>query len=308
MAQTTCAGIVLDIQRYSIHDGPGIRTVAFLKGCPLRCDWCSNPESQISNPEILVNCDACIKCKKCEHICPKRCIDITPQGPVLERANCDGCMQCADHCPGGALMVSGKTMTVNELARQLRKDEAFFRESGGGVTLSGGEAMLQASFCEAVMAEMKNDGISVVIETCGICRWEDLKSVAGQCEMILYDIKEMNPEKHKLFTGADNKVVLENARNLIREDFPVIFRIPLIPGRTATTKNMEAIALFLSQNGYNRAVYLLPYHNYGEHKYAYLGRSYPLSGADMLTAEQLDELAACFQPYAIPVIVGGQAM
>ncbi len=274
-------GLVFNIQRYSLHDGPGIRTLVFLKGCALRCLWCSNPESQRLEPELAYNEDKCIGTKECAF-----CRDVCPSGAVKEKDNrivsidrtlCDACLQCADACPSLALSVFGKPMTVNEVLEAVEADGDFYGRSGGGMTLSGGEPLVQAGFACELLKEAKRRRINTSIETCGFVEWKDLEQACGYLDSILFDIKSMNPVKHKQFTGVSNEKILENFKRLC-ERFPALakrVRTPVIPGFNDTEEDIEAIVDFIRGNP-NIEYELLAYHRLGQPKYLYLGREYAL--------------------------------
>lgn len=274
-------GFVFNIQRYSLHDGPGIRTLVFLKGCPLRCRWCSNPESQRLEPELAYNEDKCIgtgECTHCKDVCPGGAVRENDKGLVgLDRALCQECFQCADSCPSHALSVFGKFMTVDEVLQAVEADGVFYGRSGGGMTLSGGEPLAQADFACELLKEAKRRRINTSIETCGFVEWKDLERVCGYLNSILFDIKSMDPVKHKEFTGVSNERVLGNFQRLCERfpNLPKRVRTPVIPGFNDTEEDIEAIVDFIRDKP-NVEYELLAYHRLGQPKYQYLGRQYTL--------------------------------
>lgn len=278
-------GYVFNIQRYSLHDGPGIRTIVFLKGCPLHCRWCSNPESQQPLPELAYNPGKCIgtdACFLCKSACPHGAIGEGAGGRVaIDRDACQKCFGCANVCPSKAMHIFGRLMSVAEVLDTVETDGMFYSRSGGGLTLSGGEPLMQADFAEALVKESRRRRIDATIETTGFAVWADLERVAAYLKTILYDIKSMDAEKHKQFTGVDNELILHNFVRL-REAFPqlkIIARTPVVPGFNDTEADIGAIVDFLRDMP-NVEYELLPYHRLGQQKYEYLGRPYPM--ADIL--------------------------
>jgi pyruvate formate lyase activating enzyme len=275
------SGFVFNIQRYSLHDGPGIRTLVFLKGCPLRCPWCSNPESQRLEPELAYNEGNCIgtkECAFCRDVCPSGAAKESGSGLVsIDRTLCDVCLQCADVCPSRALSVFGKLMNVNEVMQAVEADGDFYGRSGGGMTLSGGEPLAQAGLACELLKEARRRRINTSIETCGFAEWKDLEQACGYLDSILFDIKSMNPVKHKEFTGVSNERILENFQRLCERfpDLPKRVRTPIIPGFNDTEEDVEAIVDFIRGKP-NVEYELLAYHRLGQPKYQYLGRQYTL--------------------------------
>jgi pyruvate formate lyase activating enzyme len=274
-------GFVFNIQRYSLHDGPGIRTLVFLKGCPLRCRWCSNPESQRLEPELAFNEDKCIgttECGFCKDICSSGAVQENGSGLIaVDRKTCMECFLCADACPSHALSVFGKLMTVDEVLQAVEADGVFYGRSGGGMTLSGGEPLAQADFVLELLKEARRRRINTSIETCGFAEWKDLERICGYLDSILFDIKTMDPVKHKEFTGVSNERILENFQRLC-ESFPNLpkrVRTPVIPGFNDTEEDIKAIADFIRGKPHTEYE-LLAYHRLGQPKYTYLGREYAL--------------------------------
>jgi len=294
-------GYVFNIQRYSLHDGPGIRTLVFLKGCPLRCPWCSNPESQRLEPELAYNESKCIGFKECSHCvkeCPNEAIREKEDGrAIIERGACDECFRCVDVCPSHAIRVFGKLMSVDEVLEVVEADSVFYARSGGGITLSGGEPLVQAAFACNLLQEAKRRRINTSMETCGLAEWKDLERACRNLDSILFDIKSMDPEKHRSFVGVSNERILENFDHL-RECFPDLpkrVRTPVIPGFNDTEKDILAILEFI-QNRPGVEFELLAYHRLGRPKYCYLGRDY-LPGEVALNQQRMSALEEVVKTY-----------
>jgi pyruvate formate lyase activating enzyme len=280
------AGAVFNIQKYSVHDGPGIRTVVFLKGCPLRCRWCSNPESQTSQPQLVYNRNKCISlenCVRCLEVCTAGALRRGDDGKVdIARDTCTECLLCAKACPSLALNIYGETMTVDQVIQKVEEDSAFYSRSGGGLTLGGGEPLHQAEFAIALLREAHRRRINTAIETCGFCRWEDLLEAAGHLNTVLYDIKSMDAEKHKAFTGVPNELILENFKRL-REalpELPIWVRTPIVPGFNDTIEDVRAILEHI-RGLPNVCFEALDYHRMGKPKYEYLGLEFPMGDAKL---------------------------
>ena len=272
-------GCVFNIQHYSVHDGPGIRTIVFLKGCPLECRWCSNPESQQAVPEVALNPNKCIgvtECGRCLAACPTQAIQENPEGKVaINRQKCQSSFACVDACPSKAMHIFGVERKVAEIIKIVEKDSAFYSRSGGGMTLSGGEPLMQAEFVVELLREAKKRRIHTAMETCGYAEWPKLEEVCYYLDTILYDIKTIDPGKHKEFTGISNELILENFLKL-RRAFPkleVFARTPLVPGFNDTEKEIGAILEFIQELP-SVKYELLPYHRMGQSKYQFLDREF----------------------------------
>lgn len=294
-------GYVFNIQHFSVHDGPGIRTLVFLKGCPLQCRWCSNPESQICHPELAYNKDRCIgpsECNMCVGACNQNIIKGKQDNKIdIDRERCNKCFKCVDACPSKALNVYGKMMSVGEVLDIVEKDTAFYSRSDGGLTVSGGEPLLQAGFAVELLKEARQRRVNTAIETSGYTHWANLKIACEYLNTILFDIKCMDSKKHKKFTGVANDVILENFRRLCQEypNLRKLVRTPVIPGFNDSEEDIIAIIDFIKGKA-NVDYELLPYHRLGQPKYEYLGREYPMGDVklDEEKVKALKELVSLY--------------
>lgn len=298
---------IFDLQKYCIHDGDGIRTSVFFKGCPLRCAWCHNPESQQKAPQLLWNREKCTGCGWCETICPQKAIHMEEGIPVLDRTACTGCGKCVMECLESARAVSGEPKTVRQLLEAGEKDLVFYEESGGGVTLSGGEVMTAEPFEEVVQLcrGFFEKGITVFIDTSGFAPWERFEKLLPYVTAFLYDIKAMNPETHKKWVGVDNGLILENLQKLSAAGADIRLRLPLISGINDSQEDLEAVLQLLREGVHVRKIHLLPYHDIGKSKYARLGMGYEEALLAPPSPEHLEELAELFRQTGVPVVIGG---
>jgi pyruvate formate lyase activating enzyme len=275
-------GLVFNIQKYSVHDGPGIRTIVFLKGCPLSCRWCSNPESQRREPELAVNPGRCLtfaKCTRCLQACLRGAIiRETDDSLRIDRSLCSGCpMNCAEACPSQGLIVYGQERTVDDVLRVVEQDAAFYTRSSGGLTLSGGEPLLQGEFALALLRDARRRRIKTAVETCGMVPWKTLEAAAPYLNYVLYDIKHMDSGIHEEQTGCSNETILENFQKLaaLDPDKPILARTPVIPGFNDSEDVIAAIAEFIKPFP-NVRYEMLPYHRLGTQKYHFLDRVPPM--------------------------------
>jgi pyruvate formate lyase activating enzyme len=287
-------GIVFDIQRYSLEDGPGIRTSVFLKGCPLNCMWCSNPESRILQPELAHFTSNCIKCGDCFKSCSIHAIAITDSGVKIDRSRCNLCEACAEACINNAMKMIGKEMSVEEIIREIVRDKPFYEDSSGGMTLTGGEPSYQARFAADILRASKYEGIHTAIETCGYTRWPNLKKLLNHTDLVLFDIKIIADELSKKYTGNGTSVILENLKQTDSIGKTIYIRFPFIPGFTDSPENLKAITE-LVKGLYNVAeIDILPFHQYGKHKYKSLGYNYTLSSLEPAQKKEAIQAANFF--------------
>jgi pyruvate formate lyase activating enzyme len=293
--------LVTNIQGYSIHDGPGIRTVVFLKGCGLECRWCSNPECISANPEVGFVKALCTKCGKCERICPNEALAFEKDRfPRIDRERCNGCGSCVLACPYKALVLYGKEMNADEIYDAVSGDKMFYEASGGGVTFSGGEALLQPQLVSAVFKKCRQSGIHTCIETSGYTAESALQQVLPHVDYILFDLKLMNPEKHCNYTGKPNDLILGNARVVAGSGIETLFRMPLIPGISDDTQNIKETVDFLCGLGNNTPIIeLMPYHRLGQGKYISLDKPYHLPGIISPEPYQVESVKKAFEEHGV---------
>lgn len=278
MAANNKKGTIFNIQKFSIHDGEGIRTLIFMKGCPLRCIWCSNPESQKSEIEIMDVKSNCIACRKCINLCSNKAIDnITFD---INRDLCTKCGTCAEYCYANAKKITGKKVTIAELMAVIEKDRIFYTNSGGGVTIGGGEPLMQHEFVTELLKTCNKSNIHTAVETCGCGKWENIEPMIDYLDEVFFDIKIMDSNKHKDFTGVNNELILENAKRIAQKGIKITFRIPLIPSVNDDWYNIKKTGEFVaSLNEFNDNIFLeiLPYHELGKDKYQWLNLEYGLN-------------------------------
>ena len=297
------AGLISDIHGFSIHDGPGIRTTVFLKGCPVHCLWCHSPQTQKPAPEILFHESLCRRCGACERVCPRQARGITADAAVFLRERCTACGLCVTHCPRGALILSGIRMSVQEVMERILKDQPFYTHSGGGVTLSGGEPLAQAPFLSRLLAECESNGIHTAVDTSGSVPWENFGLVHPHTRLFLYDLKLMDSKRHRIFTGAGNGLILENLTRLNGLGKRIHIRIPVIPGVNDDPENIESSADFLSRLASVELVELLPYNPLGKATYAALGKDYSLAQTQTLDRDSMEALRRVFEQKGLTVRV-----
>lgn len=286
---------ITNIQKFSIHDGDGIRTSVFFKGCPLKCEWCHNPETQRYEREMQFDPGKCTGCGACVKACPSQALTMKDGRPVLDKEACTLCGRCENYCPAGIREIVGREYTVKELVKELMKDQIFYEDSGGGVTLSGGEVMtMDMDYILAVARELKRQDITLTIDTCGYVQYERLQALLPYVNTFLYDVKVMDPELHKKYIGADNKLILENLVRLARDGARIYIRIPTIKEVNGNEKNMRETIAFLKEHDIHPAqVNLLPYHDTGSGKYPKLDMEYKgkdLHAPDKAEMEELKKL------------------
>jgi pyruvate formate lyase activating enzyme len=292
-------GIVFNIQRYSIDDGPGIRSTVFLKGCPLRCLWCSNPESQKAWPEVAHRDSLCNKCGRCREVCSVQAITIDAKGVHISRRLCNTCGKCVEVCNLGALQFFGKEMHVEEVFHEIQKDIQYYNGSGGGITISGGEPLYQPEFTIALLKQCQDKGIHTCIETSGYAEASVLEAVLPYTSLVLFDLKHMDPVIHQKLTGLSNKVIIRNLKLIIAKGNPVIIRVPVIPGKNDSSEELTAIARTVASMNQLRKVDLLPYHGFGMGKYQMLDQRYQLSQLVRPTDIELQRSKQIFEAFRV---------
>lgn len=299
--------VVFDIQKFSVHDGPGIRTIIFFKGCPLRCKWCANPESHEFAEDLLYYPDKCIGCGKCMEVCEEKCISAGSEGMILfDRSKCTGCCKCTEVCYAEARRKSGKYMTLDEIKAEADKDLVFYRNSGGGITFSGGEAMCFPEAVREIARYYKEEQkVSVAVETCGCVPWENYEMVIPYLDLVMYDIKLIDDKKHIEYTGGSNAQILENIKRIYKKVKTVI-RIPIIPGINDSKEDIDDFGKFAGsmRDGID-TIHILPYHNLGLNKYHALGRKYELEEIKAPSDEDMEKIKTRLEGYGVNVVIGG---
>ena len=281
-------GLIFNIQKFSIHDGEGIRTLIFMKGCPLRCLWCCNPESQSFEEELLFVRTKCIGCGICVEACPEHAI--SKEGFMIDREKCTVCGGCAGACVANSKKKVGKWIKRSEIVEEIEKDRIIYKNSGGGVTIGGGEPVCQPEFVGALLKECQLLSINTAIETCGYGEWDRIKGIFDYLDQIFMDLKCMDPKQHKKLTGVNNELILQNAKNIASLKKNVTFRLPLIPGCNDSEENVKATARFVSTLGNNVKLEILGYHRLGEDKFKWMDRDYALKGATTQPKEIKDRM------------------
>jgi pyruvate formate lyase activating enzyme len=289
-------GVGFNIQKYSIHDGPGIRTTVFLKGCPLSCWWCHNPESQSATPEVVRVENRCIQCGECTEVCP---------GHGETQRRCVRCGACVQACPTGARQMIGRSMTVDEVLAAVLEDAPFYAESGGGATFSGGEPLTQFGFLLSLLRGCRDRGVQTALDTCGYAPQDRLLQAAALADLVLYDLKVMDDARHQAFTGVSNALILDNLEALCREHPCIWIRFPVVPGFNDAAAQVEALAQFLIGLLGVRQVNLLPYHETGQHKSKRLGRAIPAGRVEPPSTQDLDRVAGILRGFGLKTQIGG---
>lgn len=284
-------GTIFNIQHYCIHDGPGVRTNVFVKGCPLRCIWCANPESQVAHPQLMYRADKCVGCGACVEVCPNKAVKLLEGKSLTDRSLCKGCGDCVSVCKPEARELMGYTITAGEAFDKVAKEKIFYGDDGG-LTVTGGEALAHPEFTLALLKLCKDDGIGTAVETCGEAKWETVKKVLTYCDTVLFDMKETDSAKHKEFTGVGNELILENLQKINDElNCDIWVRVPTIPGYNADEENIKKVGEFVSTK-VNRCsrVDLLPFHNMGESKAEQLDRDLGGFHSEVPSKEFMDNL------------------
>lgn len=309
------SGVIKSIQTYSLHDGPGLRSLVFLKGCPLRCAWCCNPEGRRAGAEVEFYLQKCTGCGSCLKTCRNHAINAdlrVSSGFKIDRTSCDDCGECVRTCPSGALRLVGVTMTVRDVMAEIRKDKYFYMTSGGGVTLSGGEPLYQFDFALALLKSLHRANYETGIETCGYVSWPHLEQALAYADFLLFDLKHVDPLKHREGTGVSNRLILSNLRKLSGRPHgvPVIVRIPLVPGFNLDLRSMRAAAAFVAKLGNVEEVHLMPFHQLGKDKYRRLSEPYALNRVRALEShspmrDRIGGIRHIFESHQLAVKIGG---
>lgn len=298
--------LIFDIKRYAINDGPGIRLTIFFKGCPLSCRWCHNPESISPKQQKLFSSARCIGCGECAQACPQDAIRITSDGPVTDKQSCTLCGACAEVCPTAAIEMAGRYYEIEELLEIAERERPFFEQSGGGVTISGGEPLLHPEYLLALLTACGANKFHRVVDTSGCCAPETLLAVAGQTELFLYDLKTVDDTLHRRFTGVSNQLILDNLRLLNDSGAQIALRIPVIGGFNADPANAAAMAEFIAaMPGEKHMIHLLPYHAIASGKHQRLGSRYDAGELREPTPEELNRFRDDFARYGLKTILGG---
>lgn len=300
--------LIFDIKRYAINDGPGIRTTIFLKGCPLRCVWCHNPESWSPQPQKLYKKTKCIGCRSCVEVCPQQALELTPEGIRPTQNACILCGKCTEECPSTALEMCGKEWPMEDLMAEIEKERSVMEDSGGGVTLCGGEPLMHSDYSLAILEELGRRGFHRTVDTTLYASQEIVTRIAAACELFLVDLKLMDSEKHRLYTGVTNELILQNIRYLAEAGKDFFIRIPLIEGVNADDGNMETTAAFLETLSWQRrTVNLLPYHDVGKDKHRRMWSTYNPQGFQMAAPSEVtqEHCKALLESHGFHVVIGG---
>jgi pyruvate formate lyase activating enzyme len=300
------SGTVFNIQRFAVHDGPGVRTTVFLKGCPLSCQWCHNPESRAARPEVQIVADRCIQCGSCLEACEHGAVVRLADGSYsVDPLHCARCGACTEVCPTNGRRLVGEMRDVDNVIAEVVKDRVFYEESGGGVTFSGGEPLSQREFLVELLSRCRAKSLHTCVDTCGMAPEATLLSVMPLTDLFLYDLKLIDDDRHREFTGVGNRAILSNLESLARRGADVWVRVPFIPGINDDRDNLDALAGFVSGLDRDYPVFLLPYHLIAQDKYGRLGHDYPLAGREPPSTEQLDEAATRLRDAGLQVNIGG---
>ncbi len=306
MSNRVRSGLIFDVKRYAINDGPGIRVTFFLKGCPLNCAWCHNPEGISPQVQKMYSVDKCIGCKSCVEACPENACKLTPNGVITDRDLCRMCGICADVCPTKATEMSGEIVPVEDIVTIVEKERVFFDQSGGGVTFSGGEPLMQADFLITLLDELGARSIHRTVDTTGLTKKETLLEVAERTDHFLYDLKMMNSERHRKWTGVGNEKILENLQLLAETGASINIRIPLVKGVNDDDENIEQTAVFVAGlAGEKKSVNILPYHNIMANKYHKLAEDFSSANMSEPTSLELSAVISKFAAFGLKATIGG---
>ena len=299
MDYTKIVGTVFNIQRYSIDDGPGVRTTVFMKGCPLKCRWCSNPESQSMERQLRYRFTSCKQCGTCVNVCPNGAITMGEGEVIIDREKCQLCGTCVKKCLYEALTFVGDRITVEKAFKTVRRDKDYYDQGGGGCTCSGGEILMQPDFVAGLFRMCRENGIHTNADTCGLGSRETLLKIMEYADMFYYDLKHMDPVEHKKGTGVDNEIILENLKVIAERGIPTVIRVPVIPGYNDSDENITALAKTVKEIIPYAPINLLPYHKYGASKYKMLGKEYELEDLEPLSQEREDRIVEIIKSFGI---------
>jgi pyruvate formate lyase activating enzyme len=297
--------IVLSIARMTLHNGPGIRTLILFKGCPLSCLWCSTPEGQKGEPEIAIYPSKCIHCDRCVPVCSLQAIHLTNETISINRFLCNDCGRCADVCYSEAIRLLGQRMTVEELVEEAKKDRVFYKHSGGGITLSGGEPLLNPDFTLRLLQALKEEGIGVGVDACGHVPWASIEPMLPYIDFFLWDIKHMDSQKHREFTGASNELILSNARSVSDKNISLYIRVPVIPGYNDSEENIKATCEFARGLSSLVEVDLLPLHHLGKARYDSLNRGYRIVDIPLVSDGALQHIKRLVESHGLKCNIVG---
>jgi len=283
-------GVIFDIKRFAVHDGPGIRTTVFLKGCPLRCPWCHNPEGMSPDPQLVFSPRECIACRECIEVCPEGAQRLAEGEHSIAWELCKACGRCAEGCYAGALQLAGRRVSVEEVAEEVCRDHAFYERSGGGMTLSGGEPLLQYQFAAALLRAAKEAGLHTALDTSAFAAWTRFEPLLDWTDLVLCDLKHMDSERHVTLTGVSNELILDNLRRLDAAGQKVWIRIPLISGYNDDEANYREMAPFLSSLRHAESIEILRYHRLAESKYPSVGETFSLQGVEPPSEAEAESL------------------
>jgi pyruvate formate lyase activating enzyme len=301
-ADPASGGIIFDIKRYAVHDGPGIRTTVFFKGCPIRCLWCANPESQLKTPEIAYLASECIGCRQCVDVCPQNAVSFYDGKPQRQATACTVCGECVAHCPAEALQLMGRRITVDVLYQDLIADQPFWERSGGGVTLSGGEPLMQLDFAAALLDRCRENYVHTALDSCLQVPPAAIETVFDKVDYFLCDLKLLSASRHRDCTGVTNEQILKNLALLLNSGKDILVRRPLVPGFNDDIEELEALGRFLESHRPGVALELLPYHRLGESKFERLGRSYELAEVVPPTKEEMEVAKQILGKFDVEVV------
>ena len=289
----------------TVHNGPGMRTLILFKGCPLHCMWCSTPESQNSKPEIAVYPNNCTHCERCLSACCSQAIHLSKDAVRIDRSRCNNCGKCAEVCYAEALKLLGQSMTIEKLVEEVRKDFIMFRHSGGGVTLSGGEPLLDFEFNREFLPALKAEGLNIGIDTSGYVPWKHIEPLLPYIDFFLWDLKNMDPIVHRKLTGVSNRLILSNARKISAKNGALYIRIPLVPGLSDSEANLRATCVFAQSLSSVVQIDLLPLHHLGKSRYESLNRPYPVADIPLIQDDVLENMKHIVESFGLKCTIGG---